>query len=191
MRRGDAGALETWYHRHVDGVYGFVFYRVGRNRDLAAEVTQETFTRALARLGEFDAGRGPMIAWLCTLSRNCVREALRGRGHEPLASLWESVDASLQRVYEDLDREPIAAALVEARETRELVGMALASLPDKYSTVLRQRYVENMPVERIAAEARSTTDAVKGVLKRARAAFRQTFAALAGARPYIEELGGL
>ena len=191
MRHGDADALALWYQRYVDGVYGFAFYRVGRDPDLAAEVTRETFTRAIPRLGEFRSERGPMIAWLCTLSRNCIREVLRQRGHEPLASLWDSVDGSLQRIYEQLDREPLAAEVVEARETQELVGMALVNLPEKYSVVLRERYMEGKPLDRIAQESGSTTDAVKGLIKRARKAFKQTFAALAGARPYLEELGGL
>ena len=188
MRRGDTHALALWYHRHVDGVHGFVFYRVGRDPDLAAEVTQETFTRALSKLGEFDAERGPMIAWLCTLSRNCIREALRQRGHVPLASLWDSVDGSLRRIYEELDREPLSADLVEAQETRELVGMALSNLPEKYRSVLREKYVEGRPLAEIAEARAGTTDAIKGLLKRARKAFRQTFAALAGTRPYLEEL---
>ena len=48
MRRGDQEALTAWFHLHADGVYGFAFYRVGRNPDLAAEVKQEKFARALA-----------------------------------------------------------------------------------------------------------------------------------------------
>jgi len=189
MRRGDAEALTAWYDRHVDGVYGFVYYRVGRDADLAADVVQETFTSALSRLGEFDPERGPMISWLCTLSRNFVRDALTRRGHEPLASLWDSLDGALSRVYEDLERKPLAPDLVEARETRELVGMALVNLPETYRAALRCKYVEGKSLEEMAREAGKSLDAVKGLLKRARAAFKQAFAALAGARPYLDDLG--
>ena len=191
MRRRDKHALARWVDLHADAVYGFAFYRVGRNPDLASEVTQETFTRALQQLGRFDPERGPMIAWLCTLSRNCIREALRQRGHQPLAALWDSVDNSLQRVYADLDRAPLGPDVVEARETRGLVGMTLANLPETYRCVLQAKYMEDKSLKQIADERESTTDAIKGLLKRARKAFKQTFATLAGTMPHLEELGGV
>ena len=186
MRRRDDAALAEWVRRYADGVYGFAFYRVGRNADLAAEVTQETFTRALQRLPQFDPDRGSMIAWLCTLSRNCIRDVLRQRGQEPLAALWDSVDRSLQRVLAHLDDTELAPDLVEARETRELVGMTLTNLPEVYGSVLQAKYVEEKSLKQIAEERGSTVDAIKGLLKRARKAFRQTFATLAGTVASLE-----
>jgi RNA polymerase sigma-70 factor (ECF subfamily) len=191
MRRGDDEALTTWFHLHADGVYGFAFYRVGRNPDLAAEVTQETFARALAKLSDFDAGRGPMIAWLCTLSRNCIRDALRQHGRGALVALWDSVDAGLRRIHEDLDRSPLCPDVIEARETRELVQMTLTNLPQSYRLVLQAKYMDEKSLKRIAEERATTTDAIKGLLKRARRAFKQTFATLADTTPHLEELGGL
>lgn len=191
MKRGDSAALAEWFGRHADAVYGFAFYRVGRSADLAAEVTQETFCKAIQKLADYDAARGPMVAWLCMLSRNCIRDVLRQRGRQPLAAMWDSVDGSLQRVYEELDRSPLAEEVVEAQETADLVGMALTNLPDAYRRVLRAKYIEDRSLQEIAADQATTVDAVKGLLKRARAAFKQTFAALAGTAAHIEELGGL
>lgn len=190
MRRGNAAALSRWVELHADALHGFVFYRVGRDPELAAEVVQETFTRALEQLDKFDADRGPMIAWLCTLSRNCIRDSLRQRGNAPLAALWDSLDHSLQRVVDDLDRAPLASDALEARETQDLVGMTLANMPETYRSVLEAKYVEGRSLKDIAEERRSTPDAVKGLLRRARELFRRTFNTLAGAAPYLEESGG-
>jgi len=190
MRRRDPDALETWFNLHADAVYGFAFYRVGRNADLAAEVTQETFTRALQRLDAFDPDRGPMVSWLCTMSRNCIRDVLRQRGHRPLAALWDSVDRSLLRMVAELDRTPLSIEVAEARETQDLVGMTLANLPEHYRVVLQAKYMDDKSLQQIAAERSTTVDAVKGLLKRARKAFKQTFAALAGTSVHLEELGG-
>ena len=188
--RRDAPALDRWFNLYADAVYGFAFYRVGRNPDLAADVTQETFTRALQQLEKFDPERGPMIAWLCTLSRNCIRDALRRRGEQPLAALWNSVDDSLQQIYADLDRTPLSPDVLEARETQDLVGMTLAHLPETYRSVLQAKYVEEKSLEAIAQERDSTRDAIKGLLKRARTAFKQTFVTLAGTVSNLEEVGG-
>jgi RNA polymerase sigma-70 factor (ECF subfamily) len=190
IRLRDAEALSAWFGRHADAVYGFAFYRVGRNPDLAADVTQETFTRALQQIEKYDPGRGPMIAWLCTLSRNCIRDALRQRGEQSLASLWDAIDASLRRVCADLEKTPLAEEVLEARETRDVVAMTLANLPATYRSVLQAKYVEDKSLKEIADDRASTTDAIKGLLKRARAAFKQTFATLAGTVPHVGELGG-
>jgi len=191
MRRGDAAALTNWFGLYADAVYGFAFYRVGRDADLAADVTQDTFAKALTKLGDFDPARGPMIAWLCTLSRNCIRDALRARGHGPLATLWDSVDGTLQRVYDELDRSPLGLEVVEAKETQELVGMTLTNLPEAYRSVLQARYMQEKSLRQIAAERATTTDAVKALIRRARKAFKQTFATLAGTACHLEELGGM
>ena len=180
IRRREPQALARWVDLHADAVYGFAYYRVGRSADLATEVTQETFTRALQQLDRFYPLRGPMVAWLCTLSRNCIRDTLRQRGEQPLAALWDSVDRSLQQVLAHLDETELAPDLVEARETRELVGMTLTNLPDTYRRILQAKYVEEKSLKQIADERESTVDAIKGLLKRARKAFRQTFATLAG-----------
>ena len=184
MRRGDADALTRWFHRNVDGVYGFAYYRVGRDGDLAADVTQETFARALAKLAAFDPERGTMIAWLCTLSRNCIRDVLRQRGRGQLAALWEVVDDSLRRVCDEIDRSPLGLEIVEARETRDLVAMTLTNLPETHRSVLEAKYMHGKSLRQIADERRTTVDAVKGLVKRARKAFKQTFVTLAGAVPY-------
>jgi len=36
LRRRDPQALERWFLDHADAVYTFVYYRVGRERELAA-----------------------------------------------------------------------------------------------------------------------------------------------------------
>src|SRR5512146_1972662 len=88
--RGDAAAIGRFYDQHVDGLYAFVFYRVGRDAALAEDVVQETFTHAIERRTDYDAARGSVASWLCTLSRNVIRDHMRAhhRGEE-LAETWE------------------------------------------------------------------------------------------------------
>jgi DNA-directed RNA polymerase specialized sigma24 family protein len=68
-------------------------------------------------------------------------------------------------------------------------GMAMVNLPEKYRSALRGKYVEGKSLEEMAREAGASLDAIKGLLRRARTAFKQAFAALAGARPYLDDLG--
>ena len=77
IRDGDPTALQAWFDDHVDGLYGFIYYRVGNDPDAAADVTQSTFERALESLGKFDPERGSMATWLRITSRNLIRDYLK------------------------------------------------------------------------------------------------------------------
>ena len=43
LRRREREEVVLWFDRFADPVYGFIFYRVGRDADLAGDVAQETF----------------------------------------------------------------------------------------------------------------------------------------------------
>ena len=46
---------------YSDPVYGFIFYRVGRDTNPAGDVAQETFITALETIDRFDPRRGEMF----------------------------------------------------------------------------------------------------------------------------------
>jgi RNA polymerase sigma-70 factor, ECF subfamily len=177
--RGDAAAVGRVYDAHVDSVYAFVFYRVGRDAALAEDVVQETFARALGRVGDYDPVRGGVVAWLCTLSRNVIRDQLRAhRRSEALADTWERIDASLAQIFESLADAPLPGDVLERAETRALVNMTITHLPEQYQVVLARKYVDGDSLEILARDLGLSIDAVKSLLARARRAFRDTFATL-------------
>jgi len=174
-------AVERWFLEHADAIYTFVFYRVGRNEDLATEVVQETFLAALERIGDYDQERGPMLPWLTYAARNCIRKALRQRGRlKSLGDRWEAIDRKLLAAYGALAISPLPDELLEREETAELVQMALSNLPDNYRSALRQHYCLQRPLSEIADGLGVTEGAVKSLLHRARLAFKAAFETIAG-----------
>jgi RNA polymerase sigma-70 factor (ECF subfamily) len=177
--KGDEVAIARLYDDHVDGLYAFVYYRVGRDTSLAEDVVQDTFASALRRAADYDPGRGSVGAWLSTLSRNVIRDHLRAhRRADELAATWDRIDRSLAQVYQALADEPLAGEVLERDETRDIVNMAIAHLPEQYRLVLTRKYVDGEPLETLARELDISVDAAKSLLARARRAFRDTFAAL-------------
>ena len=177
---GDPAALTAWFEQNADALYAFVYYRVGSDPDLAADATQSTFALALERLGDYDPGRGTMATWLRVLSRNVIRDLLtRHRKAAQLQTAWDNIDHSLARLYERIDHDLLPDAALERQETRELVGMALANIPPQYREVLEAKYMEGQTLDAIAKMRSATADSVKAMLRRARAAFRDTFLTLA------------
>ena len=177
--RGEPRALGSFYEANVDGLYTFVFYRVGRDASLAEDVVQETFTNALDQIDRYDPSRGSVHNWLCTLSRNVIRDNLRAhRRSKELASMWERVDQTLAQIFESLERAPLSDEVIERAETRDLVNMTIANMPDHYRSILERKYIRGESLQQLAGELDMSADAAKSLLARARRAFRETFSTL-------------
>jgi RNA polymerase sigma-70 factor (ECF subfamily) len=174
-QRGDREAIGRFYDAHVDALYTFVFYRVGHDAALAEDVVQETFTIALARRAEYDPARGTTGAWLRVLSRNVIRDHLRDH-RRGVVSQWERIDASLAETFAAMSERPLPGEVLERAETRDLVHIAIANLPEQYRSALTRKYVDGESLETLARDLGISVDATKSLLARARRAFRDTFA---------------
>ena len=178
-RSGDKQAVERFYEAHVDGLYTFVFYRVGRDTSLAEDVVQETFTIALGKQADYDPARGSVGSWLTVLSRNVIRDHLRAhKRSDELATTWDRIDATLAQNFAAMAERPLPGEVLERAETRDLVHMAVAHLPEQYRNALTRKYVDGESLETLAGELGISVDATKSLLARARRAFRDTFATL-------------
>jgi len=178
-RSGDKLAIERFYDAHVDGLYTFVYYRVGRDTALAEDVVQETFTVALSRQEDYDPARGSVGSWLTVLSRNVIRDHLRAhKRSDELATAWDRIDATLAQTFASMAERPLPGEVLELAETRDLVHMAVANLPGQYRNALTRKYVDGESLETLAGELGISIDATKSLLARARRAFRDTFQTL-------------
>ena len=176
---GDRAAVERFYDANVDGLYAFVFYRVGRDATLAEDVVQETFALALAKQAAYDPSRGSVGSWLAVMSRNVIRDHLRDhRRTDQLQQTWERIDATLAQTFAAMAERPLPGEVLERAETRDLVHMAVAHLPEQYRNALTRKYVDGETLETLAGEFGISVDATKSLLARARRAFRDTFATL-------------
>lgn len=180
LRRRRPDAVSAWFDAYADPLYAFVLYRVGRNVDLAAEITQETFTSALVRIQDFDPDRGEMLPWLTYMARNAIRKALRQQsrtrtGLEP----WRQLDRRTAAALGDLEAAPLPDEIVEREETAEMVRSALSTLSARYQRALRQRYFSQLSVREMAEHEKLSEGAVRVLLHRARRAFQEAFEGLA------------
>jgi len=178
-QHGNRDAIARFYDANVDGLYTFVYYRVGCDASLAEDVVQETFTIALSRGKDYDPARGSVGSWLTVLSRNVIRDHVRAhKRSDELQATWERIDATLAQNFAAMAERPLPGEVLERAETRDLVHMAVANLPEQYRTALTRKYVDGESLETLAGELGISIDATKSLLARARRAFRDTFATL-------------
>ncbi|GAB2761054.1 sigma-70 family RNA polymerase sigma factor [Amycolatopsis magusensis] len=75
-QQGDAGAFGKLYDRYVDMVFRYVLFRLG-DRDLAEDVTSETFLRALRRITSVSYQGRDVGAWFVTIARNLILDHVK------------------------------------------------------------------------------------------------------------------
>jgi RNA polymerase sigma factor (sigma-70 family) len=155
--------------------------RLSRHWQDAEDAAQETFARAYTALTEWPAGRIRSLRirpWLLRICLNAVRNRVRGEGRRPRqAPLDEGVDI----------RDPGAGpeAALAAKEEREGLAEALASLPDLYRQPVVLRHVTGLGYAEIAEVIGAPTGTVKAQVHRG---MRMLAEALAGT-PMAQEVG--
>jgi RNA polymerase sigma-70 factor (ECF subfamily) len=179
---GEADAVNVLAVAVLQPLYGFCFYRVGRNRHLCEEVVQETLLRALRDLEHYDPDRAGnhIFPWLTGLARNEIQRVLqREHAMVSLEAVWQRMDQELLSLYARIEAEPLGEDVLVRQETCELVNITMAQLPVHYREALEAKYVDGTSVRDLATLWRTTEKAVESQLTRARKAFRATFLTLA------------
>lgn len=176
---GDREAAAGLFRRHLQALFEFVHWRVGRDRAAAEDVVQDTFVVALQRLESFD-GRSSLHTWLCGIAKNRIRMARRKRAPLAMADVLADADPEVFDVLAELESGELPEWALEREETRALVGATLSSLPPDYREALLQKYVEGLSVNDMAARAGKSPKATESRLTRARVAFTRVFAVLNG-----------
>jgi RNA polymerase sigma factor (sigma-70 family) len=74
--RRDAAAFGRFYERRVDAVLAFFLRRTG-DRELAADLTAETFAAALSALPRYNPRRSSALAWLFTIAQHKMADSIR------------------------------------------------------------------------------------------------------------------
>jgi RNA polymerase sigma factor (sigma-70 family) len=150
---GDEDAFSTFYREHLDAVVAF-FQRRVRDRELAFDLTAETFAAVVVSAGSYSGDAAP-VAWLFGIARNKLRESLRRDrvqdgarrrlGMEPIAL----DDAALERVEE------------RCTASESDLARALAELPPDTRKALLERLVEEREYGEIAARLSCSEQVVR------------------------------
>lgn len=176
LRRRDIKAIERWFRVYSDTLYTFIYYRVNKDAELAADIVQETFIGAIGRVEQYDPNKGSMFAWLTYLSKNYINKALRERGrHLSYEQVWQHIDTGLLQSFEKIATEPLPDEIIQRKETAELVQMTLANIPANYKEVLKEYYYQRKALKEIASLHGVSDGAIKALLHRARKAFKEAF----------------
>lgn len=155
------------YAETLDALYAFASRRCGGDRDLAEDVTQETWLRAVREWQRTGIPRKP-LAWLQVVARNLILNALRRRPALPLD------EVSPARLIAAIDEGRAS----ESSEVASAVSHALARLPEQQAQLLEAFHYDRFKVSQIAQTFGMSERAVEGRLRRARERLRRELEAV-------------
>lgn len=140
-------AFDTLLLRHQDRLYSYIS-RTIRNKDLADDLFQETFVKAITTIkqGRY-AGNGKFYGWLTRIAHNLLIDIFRGeRGglvryeEDAELSLFDSLSLATHSHESELANEQVL------RDVRRLMD----SLPDAQREVVFMRFYQELSFKEIS-----------------------------------------
>ena len=171
--RGEDDAFRLIFQRHVRPIISFIYDIVGQ-RDLAEELTQETFVRAYKSLKAL-RDETKLSTWLFGIAKNVAREALRSRGKEE-----HKVDIDHEQVMELSDPKLPPDGQLLNKELSRVIHNALAMLDVDKRLVFTLKVFQHQSYQEIAKITGFSIPKLKTDLHRAKAEMRRRI------RPYLE-----
>jgi RNA polymerase sigma-70 factor, ECF subfamily len=159
---GDAEAFGQIYDRYIDTVFRFVYFRVG-NRQLAEDLTSDTFLRALKRIGSFTWQGRDLGAWLVTIARNLVADHFKSGRYRLEVTTGDVLDAD----REDRGPEGSPEAAVVDHITNVALLTAVKQLNPEQQECIVLRFLQGFSVAETAQAMCKNEGAIKALQYRA------------------------
>lgn len=161
-QQGDTAAFGELYDRYVDVVFRYVLFRVG-DRNLAEDVTSETFLRALRRISTVSYQGRDVGAWFVTIARNLVLDHVKSSRYRLEVVTAEIADApaAISAPAGGPEHEVLAAAT-----NAELMACVAKLNADQQECILL-RFMQGLSVAETAAIMGRNEGAIKALQHRA------------------------
>ena len=144
---GDNKAFDELLSRYQSKLFNYIYFIV-RNQDLAEDIFQETFVKAIVTLqqGRYK-GDGRFGAWLTRIAHNLVIDSFRQERNENTVSNDEGEVDLLNNI--DLCDDNIEMQMVN-EQTLADVRRLVDALPDNQREVVYMRFYQDLSFKEIA-----------------------------------------
>ncbi|UCD24169.1 MAG: sigma-70 family RNA polymerase sigma factor [Gemmatimonadota bacterium] len=174
-RDGHERAYRELIRRYQRPVFSLI-YRMVRDRELAEDLSQETFVKVLNAIDRYRP-EFKFSSWVFKIANNAAIDHLRRKELDTLsldggpdATTAERVEATALQIG-DSGESPLDE--LEARELGSAIEHAIGKLRPEYQTCIILRHVEGRPYDEIADILELPLGTVKTYIHRARAELRE------------------
>lgn len=179
-RGGQERAYRELVRRYERPIFSLL-YRMVRDRELAEDLSQETFVKALNAIATYRP-EYKFSSWIFKIANNAAIDHLRRRevntlslDGAPNATSQEDIEATALQVG---DKTETPLAELESRELGSAIERAIGQLRPEYRSCILLRHVEGLAYEEIAQMLDLPLGTVKTYIHRARHELRGMLAHL-------------
>lgn len=151
----DWSAFEVIYNTYVNEIFYYLMKRLG-SKELAEDITSETFTKALENIKKFKWQGVPFRAWLYRIAINCANKNYQ---QEKKVVSVDVEDLSLIKGEDDGIK---IGEEMDKNLEKEKLGNALQKISGEERTIIELRYFQELSYEEIA-EAMNMSVSLIGV----------------------------
>ncbi len=153
-KEGNNDAFDALLAHNQDKVFQYINYMVGGNNDVANDVFQDTFVKAIIAIREDKyKEKGQFCTWLMRIARNVVLDRLRSK--HALRTVSNEIVGKDGEVKGDIidnhaESEPDAEMRMVVEQSLGDVKMMVDLLPELQREVVVLRFFQDMPFKDIA-----------------------------------------
>jgi RNA polymerase sigma-70 factor, ECF subfamily len=169
-REGHERAYRELVRRYERPVFSIV-YRMVRDRELAEDLTQDTFIKVLNALDRYNPNY-KFSSWIFKIANNATIDHLRKKElntlsleGSPQATTQNQIDATVIQIQSSAE-SPLEE--LQARELGTEIEQAISALRPEYQSCIILRHIEGRPYEEIAQILDLPLGTVKTYIHRAR-----------------------
>lgn len=147
VQRGRRDSFAELVNRFESRIYNFC-YQFFRDKEVAAETTQETFLKAFRHIKRFDEKR-KFSTWLYSIARNICIDEKRKLDRGKIVRLGGANPENLNpdgQGQHHMNPSEISIQL----EEKIILEQAISQLPEKYRTAVVLFYYQELPYQEIA-----------------------------------------
>lgn len=149
----DISNFKLLYEKYLKAVYGYCYNRLGRKKELAEDITSETFVKAIEKFQTFTYRDISFVAWLYTIAHNLIVDYYRNKRER---------NVSLEDIPQ-IDKSTADDVLVKLSKEElkeEVMGKASKS-SDDIQNIFTLRHTEDLTFSQIAKLVGGTEGAIK------------------------------
>lgn len=154
VKRGDRQAFGSLYRRYFDSIYRYVYFRVGKNRETAEDLTQAVFFKALIKIDDFNEDGVGFRPWIYRIAHNQIIDHYRG--YKNNSNLTENLPDENQNFEEEVLKD------LEYQK----VLIALERIPEEQREIITMRFISELSNKEIAEALNKKDEAVRSMIYR-------------------------
>ncbi|MCL5675523.1 MAG: RNA polymerase sigma factor [Patescibacteria group bacterium] len=165
--KGNEKALREFYQTHSPRLFSYILRKVAKEED-SQELLQDTLFAGLEAMRDYE-GKSSLFTFLCAIANHKVVDFYRKKKlRQMLFSQMPNLGNLISELLSPEER-------YNKTELKEKIKLCWASLPQRYQTILRLKYVEGLTVVQIAGDLKETVKSIESALFRARKAFIKVY----------------